>query len=48
MTYYITYTGCCEIEAETLDEAQEMFLMATNNGSIANITTEYDIEKVNW
>lgn len=48
MFYYITYTGCCEIEADTLEEAKEIFLNATKDGGITNITTEYDIESINW
>lgn len=48
MFYYITYTGCCEIEADSLEEAQETFLEASKDGSLINITTEYNIEKVNW
>lgn len=48
MYYYITYTGCCEIEADTLEEAKEIFLNAAKDGSITNITTDYDIESINW
>lgn len=48
MLYYITYTGCCEIEADSLEKAEEIFLEASHDGSITDITTEYNIEVIHW